>query len=185
MGQLVLKQAPAPTASPAPAATAPFPAAAPDGTAAVAELCGRVVEGTRRLSEYVVRNRRLSRERGLDVVAMQLQGIVDRERLDEVQKMFSMGSNVRRTMPVDPGLATRLGNAEKMLEDAGKEAMRPDFSGGPAAEGSEMGQQQGGGIYWVPFAVIGAVVVGAVILMSQSKKKSEPAKELPSFERKR
>ena len=176
MAQLALKQAPAP---------APAPAAA-DGNEALATLCGRVTEGSRRLADFVSRNPKLARERGLDVASMQLQGIVDRERLDEVGKICAMGSKARR-MPFDPGLSTRLGNAERILDDAAKEMGRTDFP--PVTEAGEavLGQQQndGLGLSWIPFAVIGVAVVGVVVLMSQSKKKSdEPAKELPSFVRK-
>src|ERR1043166_7533724 len=178
MAQLVLKQAPAP---------APVPPSPADGPEAIAALCGKIVEGARRLGEFVARNRRLARERGLDVAAMQLQGIVDRERLDEVGKICSMGATGRKTMPVDPGLSTRLGNAERILDDASKEMARTDRPAAPAsAADAELGQQEGGGVYWIPFAVIGAAVLGVVILMQSSKKKSdEPVKDLPFFERKK
>jgi len=179
MAQLVLTKAP-PPASPSSAVPA-------DGTEALAVLCGKIVEGTRKLGEFVSRNRRLARDRGLDVVAMQLQGIVDRERLDEVGKICAMGSKGKRTMPVDPGLAVRLGNAERLVDDSAKEMGRTDFqASGPDVDPVALGQQDGGlGISWLPFAVIGAAVLGVVVLMQTSKKGSpEPVKELPMFERK-
>jgi hypothetical protein len=172
MANLALKQVSAPASSPSP-------------DEAVAVLCGKVTDGSRRLADFVTRNPRLSRERGLDVASMQLQGIVDRERLDEVQKICAMGTKGRR-MPLDPGLAVRLGNAERILDDAVKEMVRTGVPSA-AADAVEpgLGQQEeaGLGLSWIPFAVIGVAAVGVVLLMSK-KKGSEPAKELPSFERK-
>lgn len=180
MAQLALTHAPAPSPPASPSAPA-------DSNEAIGVLCGKILEGARRLGEFVARNPRLSRERGLDVVAMQLQGIVDRERLAEVGKICAMGSKGKRIMPVDPGLATRLGNAEKLVEDSANEMNRTGTSASWSdPDSAGLGQQQDGGLglSWLPFAVIGASVLGVVILM-QSKKKVEPVKEIPVFERKK
>ena len=141
-------------------------------------VCGKVLDGTNELIEFVDKNRKMARQIGIETIAIELSGLVDGARLGDVRNVLAQGVKSAQAIALSPDIVTRLGRAEMLLSEASSEIAKEGVKPEPSVQktGSQMGQDSGVGYFWVPFVALGVAAIGIAIYAYHSN--SRPVAEM-------
>lgn len=122
-------------------------------------VCTSVLDGASELVSFVDKNRAEARKLGIETIAIELSGIVEGGRLQDIRD--SLDEAVKTSGPAEistDGLA-KLRRAESLLADAVGEMDKGLGLGAGRLEQSSSGV----GYFWIPFAIVGVAAIGVLI----------------------
>lgn len=125
-------------------------------------VCQTVMEGSSELTDFVDKNRKLSRDVGIETIAIELAGIIDGGRLGDVRVLLDNGVKTGNPMMISPELEGRIRRGQSLLAEASNEISKGTGIS-PSNAKKIMGQDEGIGLFWVPFVAVAAVAIGVAI----------------------
>ncbi len=120
-----------------------------------------VIDGGKELIAFVDTHRMMARRMGIETIGIELAGMLESGGLDAIRDALEESIIMNRPSEISHEGLARLRRAEELLADVGRE-MDKELGTSRA----ELGAAGGSGdvVLWIPFVVLGAVAIGALVL---------------------